>query len=320
MKQLRTSKSFDRIATVLLLAMVMSVIGVSCGGQPKVVVVDGSSTVFPITVAAQEAYGETLGTAPRITVSQSGTGGGFGKYAEGEVDIVDASRPAKPSEEESAKSKGLDWTQYIVGHDGITVVVNPENTFVEELSVAQLKEIFEPGSSIKNWSDLNPEWPEEEIILYTPDDDSGTYDFFLEALGLETQRKEGVTPSTDDNVLVRGIEGDESALGYFGFAYYIENTDRLRAIKIKADDESEAIEPTPETIYDGSYSPLSRPLFIYVKDASMALDAVDDFVTFYLENAKDLAEKVGYVGPDAEESADNQAKLTEQKSKAAAAE
>lgn len=285
---------------------------VGCGGRggPSTpVVVDGSSTVYPVSVAAQEAYSESVEGTPRITVNMTGTGGGFGRYIEGEVDIVDASRPAKPEEEAQAKARGYDWTRFTVGHDGITVAVNPANDFVDSLTVDQLRDLFEPGSAVKSWKDLNPEWPDEAIVLYTPDDDSGTYDFFLEALELEQQRQEGVQPSSDDNVLVNGIAGDDGALGYFGFAYYVENQDKLKAVPIKAGDDDEPVAPTPETIFDGSYTPFSRPLFIYVKDSSMERPEVADFVTYYVDHAGELAEQVGYVGPDAKEEAANRSAL-----------
>ena len=283
-----------------------------CGRPQEPIVVDGSSTVYPISVAAQEAYTESVPGTPRITVNQSGTGGGFGRYAAGEVDIIDASRPAKPEEERQARAKGYDWTRFTVGHDGITVAVNPANDFVDALSVAQLRDLFRPGSDLRTWRDLNPDWPDREIVLYTPDNDSGTYDFFLEALGLETQRKD-VQPSSDDNVLVTGIAGDGDALGYFGFAFYIENEDKLKAVPIRNGEDAEPIPPTPETIDDGSYVPFSRPLFIYVKDSAMDRPEMADFVTYYLEHAEELAERVGYVGPNAQERSENLQKLRQLK-------
>ena len=290
-----------------LLALMLAANG--CGTSATApVVVDGSSTVYPISVAAQEAYTDSLPEVPRITVNQSGTGGGFGRYNQREVDIVDASRPAKPEEQEAAERQGLDWTRYIVGHDGITVAVNPANDFVEALSVDQLQALFKPGSTVRTWRDLDPDWPDREIILYTPDDDSGTYDFFLEAVGLDPKKgqRKDVQPSSDDNVLVNGIAGDAGALGYFGFAYFQENRGKLRAVPIRESDGAEAVAPSPETIYDGNYLPLSRPLFIYVKKTAMSTrPEVRGFVSFYLEHVADLAERAGYVAPTDEEQAEN---------------
>ncbi|QDV38252.1 PstS family phosphate ABC transporter substrate-binding protein [Tautonia plasticadhaerens] len=295
------------VLCVSTLAASVAVLGCGgCGGSAsKPVVVDGSSTVYPISLAAQEAYTNSVEGTPRIIVDYHGTGGGFGRYAEGEVDIVDASRPAKPEEEEKARASGFEWTRYVVAHDGITVAVNPENAFVDALTVGQLRSLFEPGSAVDSWDDLDPSWPDEPISLYTPDDDSGTYEFFVkDALGMDGQR-EDVQPSADDNVLVSGIAGDAGAIGYFGFAYYAANRDKLRAVPIKADADAEPVSPSVETIYDGSYAPLSRPLFIYVKDAAMGRPEVADFVAYYLENVADLAEEAGYVSPTEDERAEN---------------
>lgn len=297
-----------------LTTLVVSAAFLGCGGcggsSSKPVVVDGSSTVYPISLAAQEAYTRSVEGIPRIIVDYHGTGGGFGRYAEGEVDIVDASRPAKPEEEERAKASGYDWTQYVVAHDGITVAVNPENTFVDALTVDQLRSLFEPGSAVDSWDDLDPSWPDQPISLYTPDDDSGTYEFFVkDGLKMDGQR-EDVQPSADDNVLVSGIAGDAGAIGYFGFAYYAANRDKLRAVPIKADADAEPVSPSIETIYDGSYAPLSRPLFIYVKNAAMGRPEVADFVTYYLENVAELAEEAGYVAPTEEERSENLDRLS----------
>jgi phosphate transport system substrate-binding protein len=298
------------LLSLVIAPMALASMLAGCGGSgSKPVVVDGSSTVFPISIAAQTAYTSSVEGTPRILVDNHGTGGGFGRYIEGEVDIVDASRPAKPEEEEKARAAGFDWTRYLVGHDGITVAVNPANTFVDVLTVDQLRALFEPGSAVESWKDLNPEWPDQPISFYTPDDDSGTYEFFVkDALKMDAQR-EDVQPSADDNVLVSGIAGDAGAIGYFGFAYYIANQDKLRAVPIRDGDEAEPVSPSVETIYDGSYEPLSRPLFIYVKDSAMRRPEVADFVTYYLEHVGELAEEAGYVAPTDEEQAENLASL-----------
>jgi len=279
------------------------------GGVGRTVVVDGSSTVYPISQAAQESYSQAHPGA-RIKVGFSGTGGGFGRYVEGEVDIVDASRPAKPEEEAAAEAKGYDWTRFIVAHDGITVAVNPKNDWVDALTVDQLREIFRPGSPITTWADINPDWPDQEITLYTPDDDSGTYDSFVEdALGLEPERTEDVNPSSDDNTLVNGVANDVNGLGYFGFAYYTDHQDKLKAVPIQPGPDAEPVAPTMETILGGQYQPLSRPLFIHVKNASLRRPEVADFVTFYLKNVEDLARKGGYVPPTEQERRENLEKL-----------
>ncbi|WP_152053613.1 PstS family phosphate ABC transporter substrate-binding protein [Tautonia marina] len=294
----------------LALVVVTVSLGLAAGCEgERPVVVDGSSTVFPISVAAQVAYTRAVEGVPKITVDYHGTGGGFGRYIEGEVDIVNASRPAKAIEEERAWARGYTWSRYLVGHDGITVAVNPENTFVDSLSITQLQALFERDSTITTWRDLNPEWPDQPISFYTPDPDSGTYDTFVhEALDLSEQR-EDIQPSADDNVLVNGIAGDLNSLGYFGFAYYMANQDRLRAVPIRRSDDAEPVPPSIETIYDGSYVPLSRPLFIYVKDEAMKRPVTAEFVTFYLDHVAELAEQAGYVSPNLQERSENLATL-----------
>ena len=169
-----------------------------------------------------------------VVVDNHGTGGGFSRYLKGEVDIVDASRPAKPDEEAKAKAQGIDWTRFLVGYDGITVVVNPKNDFVKALTVAQLKALWEPESKVKTWKDLDPSWPDRKIVLYCPDNDSGTFEFFTEAIvGKARSQREDVQASSDDNILVKGVAGDRDGLGYFGYAYYAANKDKLRAVPIK---------------------------------------------------------------------------------------
>ncbi|WP_169973683.1 PstS family phosphate ABC transporter substrate-binding protein [Tautonia rosea] len=305
-------------STLVVMTLSLGVVS-GCGGELPVVV-DGSSTVFPISVAAQVAYTRAVEGVPKITVDYHGTGGGFGRYIEGEVDIVNASRPAKAIEQEKAWARGFLWTRYLVGHDGITVAVNPANTFVDALSIAQLQALFERGSTITTWRDLNPEWPDQPISFYTPDPDSGTYDTFVhEALDLSEQR-EDIQPSADDNVLVNGIAGDVNSLGYFGFAYYMANQDRLRAVPIRKSDDAEPIAPLIETIYDGSYVPLSRPLFIYVKDEAMKRPVTAEFVTFYLDHVAKLAEQAGYVPPNSQERSENLATLSQVKASISMAE
>jgi phosphate transport system substrate-binding protein len=279
-------------------------------GPRRVVVVDGSSTAFRISRAAQELYA-SVNPDVLVVVNNHGTGGGFGRYLQGEVDVVDASRLAKPEEEAKAKAQGIDWTRFVVGYDGITVVVNPKNDFVKSLSAAQLKALWEPGSQVKTWKDLDPSWPDRTIVLYCPDHDSGTYEFFIEAIiGKDRGQRTDVQASADDNTLVSGVAGDAQAIGYFGYAYYASNADQLRAVPIQAGPDAEVVAPSPETILSKTYQPLSRPLFIYVKKSALRRPEVADFVKYYLDNVADLAKKAGYVAPTADDIAANQAVLT----------
>ena len=201
-------------------------------------------------------------SAVTVVVDNHGTGGGFDRYLQGEVDIVDASRAAKPDEEAKAKQQGIEWTRFLVGYDGITLVVNPKNDFVKSLTVQQLKTIWEPGSKVKSWKDVDASWPDRKIIFYSPDDDSGTFEFFTEAIaGKAKSQRDDVQPSADDNTLVNGVAGDTDGLGYFGYAYYAANRDKLRALGVARSAGAEPVAPSPATIADKSYAPLSRPLY-----------------------------------------------------------
>ncbi len=281
----------------------------SGGSDNPLVVVDGSSTVYRISKAAQEDF-DAVDAKVEVTVGNSGTGGGFTKYLANEIDIVDASRPAKKEEEAKAKEQGLNWDRYLVGYDGITVIVNPKNDFVKELSVAQLKRIWEPESKVKTWKDLDPSWPDREIKLYSPDDKSGTFEFFTEAVNgkAKSQRKD-VQQSADDNTLVIGVGGDPDGIGYFGYAYFKENEAKLRAIPIRKAPYAPAVMPSPETILSKEYSPLARPLYIYVKRSSFRREAVAKFVRYYLDHIAELAVKAKYVAPTGEDVKANKATL-----------
>lgn len=291
-------------------------------GVPKlsgVVSIDGSSTVFRISNIASQRFNEVQPDVT-VTVNKSGTGGGFGKYAEGEIDIVDASRPAKDAEEANAKTKGYDWTRFLIAYDGISVVVNPSNTWVKSLTVEQLKKLWEPNSTVKTWKDLDPTWPDKPVKLYSPDDDSGTFDFFTEEIvGKTKAQREDVQASSDDNVLVKGAAGDPEAIGYFGYAYYAANSDKLKVVPIQDGPNAKPVAPDPETILNKSYSPLSRPLFLYVKNASMRKPEVRGFVSYYLENSQVLAKAAKYVPCTAEDHAANLAALKGEPAKAAPA-
>jgi phosphate transport system substrate-binding protein len=273
------------------------------------IIVDGSSTVFRISKAAQEAFNK-VNSSINVVVDNHGTGGGFGRYLEGEVDIVDASRAAKPDEESRAKAQGIDWTRFIVGYDGITLVANPRNDFVTALSVEQLKALWAPGSKITTWKDLSPAWPARKIILYSPDNDSGTFDFFTEEIvGKAKSQRDDVQQSADDNTLVIGVAGDVDGLGYFGYAYYAANKDKLRAIAIKNGPDAPAVLPSPATIADKSYAPLSRPLYIYVKNSASRRPEVAQFLRYYLDNVEELATSALYDPPTAADRTANQETL-----------
>lgn len=286
-----------------------------CGGgetgRSETVTVDGSSTVFRISRAAQIDF-QKVAPEIQVAVNSRGTGGGFGRYLEGELDIIDASRDAKPEETSKAAEKGFEWTRFLVGYDGITVVVNPRNSFVNSIKVEQLKRLYSPDSQVTTWKELDPDWPDTKIVLYAPDTDSGTFEFFAEAIvgkGTKTHRPD-VQPSPDDNTLVTGVAGDAEAIGYFGYAYYAANKERLRAVPVQDGDKA-PVEPSPETILSGSYAPLSRPLYIFVKNSSLRQrPAIQKFVKHYLDNAGKLATSAGYVPPNEADLAANSAALT----------
>jgi phosphate transport system substrate-binding protein len=255
--------------------------------------VDGSSTVFPITEAVAEEF-QMANRKVRVTVGISGTGGGFKKFCAGETDLNDASRPIKDKEIETAKKNGIDFVELPVAFDGISVLVNPENDFVDYLTVEELKKIWQPGSTVHKWSDVRPGWPDEPIRLYGPGTDSGTFDYFTKAInGREQACRPDFTASEDDNVLVQGIAGDRNALGFFGYAYYAENKDKLKVVPIDGGDGP--VTPSVETINNGTYKPLSRPIFIYVSVEAAKRREVQAFVKFYLANAPVLVGEVGYV-------------------------
>lgn len=259
------------------------------------ILIDGSSTVYPISEAVAEEF-RKVQPKVKVSIGFSGTGGGFKKFLLGETDINDASRPIKSTELEKAKAANIEFFELPVAYDGIAVVVHPQNSFVDYLTTEELKKIWEPSSQVKKWSQVRAGWPDQEIKLYGPGTDSGTFDYFTEAINGKSQSSRAdFTASEDDNVLVRGISQDPFSLGYFGFAYYHENSSKLKLVPIKHQSQT-AIAPSQTTINDGSYQPLSRPIFIYVKKASVQKTEVKAFVDFYLNNAPQLASSVGYVG------------------------
>lgn len=256
--------------------------------------VDGSSTVFPITEAVAEEFG-AVQPGVEVTVGISGTGGGFKKFGAGETDISDASRPIKTAEAEVAAGNGIDYLELPVAYDGLSVMVHPDNDWVDHLSVEELNAIWKPESEIHNWSQVRAGFPDLPLKLYGAGTDSGTFDYFTDAINGEEQLcRSDFTASEDDNVLVQGIAGDPGSLGFFGYAYYVENQDKLKLVPIKYGD-AEPVAPSEETINNGTYQPLSRPIFIYVSTKSVDRPEVSAFVEFYLQNAAALVGEVGYV-------------------------
>ncbi|MFM9961527.1 MAG: PstS family phosphate ABC transporter substrate-binding protein [Planctomycetaceae bacterium] len=260
------------------------------------VTITGSSTVYPISQAMGEEF-MNLHKGVDVSVGESGTGPGMKELGEGKLDIADASRPIKPAEAEACKASGVEYIELKVAIDGLSVVVNPQNDWCNAISVAQLKALWSPDSKIKKWKELDASWPDEEIRLYGADHASGTFDYFTEAIvGKSKSSRTDYTPSTDDNVLVKGVTGDKYALGYFGYAYYAENKSKLKVLPIAAgDDLAAAVAPTDETILGGTYKPLSRPLYIYVNKASLKKPQVAEFVNYYLHDGQSLVKSVRYV-------------------------
>ncbi len=280
---------------VLVLIAVFGISAVACsqkGGKNTLagtVKADGSSTVGPITQAVAEEFNRENKDV-NITVGISGTGGGFKKFVVGETDLSNASRKVKDSEVAKAKENGIDMVELEVAYDGISIVVNKENTWAKDLTAEELKKMWEPDSKVKLWSDVRPEWPKEAIKFYSPGTDSGTFEYFTEAINKEAKKiRTDITASEDDNVLVTGVAGDKYAIGYFGLSYYEENMDKLNIVKVNG------VEPSIETVKDGTYKPLSRPLYVYVNKKSLERPEVKAFMEYYLENAKNLVGDVGYI-------------------------
>ena len=275
---------------------------VACGGSapgpaPQVITLDGSSTVFPIAEAVAEEF-QRANAGTRVTVGTSGTGGGFEKFCRGETDISNASRPIKSTEADKCRAAGVDYVEIPVAYDGLSVVVNPKNTWASSMTVAELKRLWQPEAqgTITKWSQLRAGWPDREIRLYGPGTDSGTFDYFTEAVNGKAQASRGdYTQSEDDNVLVQGVAGDEGALGYFGFAYYEENKDRLKLVAIDGGKGGGPVLPSIETVRNGTYAPLSRPMFMYVSKAKMQRPEVKAFVDFLLAQGSKLVGDVGYI-------------------------
>lgn len=293
-------KKFSNKALIVTSLLIVGIIA-ACGGgeggsgaESSEILIDGSSTVFPISQAVAEEF-RVDRPEVQIPVGISGTGGGFKRFVEGEIDIADASRPIKDSESVQAAANGVEFTEFTIAYDGLSIAINKSNDFATCLTVAELKKIWEPGSSVDNWNEVRSEFPDKPLRLYGPDTDSGTFDYFTAAINdKEDASRADYTASSDDNVLVQGVSGDQGAMGYFGFAYYTENSEILNVVSVDGGDG--CVAPSVSTINDGSYSPLSREMFIYVNNASLERTEVRDFIEFYMNNAAELAEEVGYVG------------------------
>jgi phosphate transport system substrate-binding protein len=298
---------FRYLAPVALLAFTLAACGggptseSSGGSGPALVTLDGSSTVFPISEAVAEEF-QKADRSARVTVGISGTGGGFQKFCRGEIDIADASRPISASEVAACEKSGIAFVELPIAYDGIAIAVHPKADWAAHITAAELKTLFEPDAQnkIRRWNQVRPSWPDREIHLFGAGVDSGTYDYFTEAIMGKAKASRGdFTSSEDDNVLVQGISNDELALGFLPFAYYEENADKLKLVPVddeKADNGAGPILPSPETIRIGTYQPLSRPVFIYVSTKAAERPEVQRFVDFYLKNSETLVREVNYVG------------------------
>lgn len=292
--------SLVRSVPVILLAAV-AVATAACGGsgsssgETRLVRVDGSSTVYPISEAVAEEF-QRENQNVRVTVGISGTGGGFQKFCRGETDISNASRPIRQIEMDACAKAGIEFLEVPVAYDGLTVVIHPNNTWASTLTVADLRKMWEPAAQgkITRWNHVRPEWPDRELHLFGAGVDSGTFDYFTEAIvGKEDASRGDYTSSEDDNMLVQGISGDENALGFFGYAYYEENQDKLKAVAI--DGGNGPVGPSPETVRNGTYVPLSRPIFIYASLKSLERPEVKAFLDYYALHSAELVREVGYV-------------------------
>ncbi|PCJ81927.1 MAG: protein sphX [Bacteroidetes bacterium] len=291
-----------KIFAISILAMCAGGLLTSCNGSQQknndselsgAVQVDGSSTVYPITEAVAEEF-RVEQPKVKVTIGSSGSGAGFKKFARGETDISDASRAIKAKEVRACKENNIKYLEIRVALDGIAIVVNKNNSWLETITTEELKELWKPNSPVQTWSDIRPEWPSENIQLFGPSTAHGTYDFFTEEIvGESGASRSDYNAVSDYNVAVKGISTNENALGYFGLAYYTENKDQLKLIGV--DSGNGAVLPSLKTVGDGTYSPLARPLFIYVNEKSAKRDNVREFVQFYIKNAAQLSKDVGYI-------------------------
>ncbi|MCA9234779.1 MAG: PstS family phosphate ABC transporter substrate-binding protein [Planctomycetales bacterium] len=296
-------------AAFLVLSLALAALVAGCNNKPAdsgggstasselagMVQISGSSTVAPITEVAIEEFGNDHGDV-KLSMAVTGTSAGMSRFLLDEIDICNASRPIKDTEKDKAKEAGIEFLEFTVAYDGLAVVINPQNDWCDSLTVEQLKAIWEPEAkdTVTKWSDVNAEWPNEEMPLFGPGTASGTFEYFTEEIvGEAKSSRPDYTRSEDDNVLVRGVAGEKGGLGYFGYAYYAENKDKLKLVAV--DSGAGPVKPSLETVMDGTYTPLSRPLFIYVNKKSLERPEVAEFVKFYLANAGEFASARGYV-------------------------
>ncbi|MBP6187956.1 MAG: PstS family phosphate ABC transporter substrate-binding protein [Azonexus sp.] len=284
------------------LVSALAVAGVALIGaqsaQAQVIKIDGSSTVYPITEAVAEEFQKAKKNAIKVTVGISGTGGGFKKFCRDETDFSNASRPITKSEMELCKAAGVEYIEMPVAYDALTVVINPKNAFLKQATVAEMKALWEPAAQgkITKWNQVNPAWPDAPVKLFGAGADSGTFEYFTEAMVGKAKSSRGdYTASEDDNVLVQGVSRDVNAIGYFGYAYYAENKAKLKALAIVNPKTGKAVEPSAANVENGTYAPLSRPIFIYVKAKSLQKPEVKEFIEFYMKNGAALTKEVKYV-------------------------
>lgn len=281
------------------IALAISALGIVSAGTAvaQTVKVDGSSTVFPVTEAVAEDFQKAMKGKVKVTVGISGTGGGFKKFCRGETDVSNASRPILKSEMEECRKAGITYVEMPVAYDALTVVVNPKNAFLTSITIEELKKMWEPSAQgkVTRWNQVNPAWPDAPIKLFGAGADSGTFDYFTEAVTGKSKSSRGdFTASEDDNVLVQGVSRDPNALGFFGYAYYYENRDKLKGLAVSWKG-SKAVSPSMETVVNGTYQPLSRPIFIYVNAKSVQKPEVKQFVEFFNKHGEKLAKEVKYV-------------------------
>jgi phosphate transport system substrate-binding protein len=290
-------KLWHKLGASVLLTSFAAVAAPQFAHAQSVIKIDGSSTVFPIAEAVAEEFQISKKGKVRVTVGIAGTGGGFKRFCRGETDISNASRPILKEEMEVCKAAGIKYLELPVAFDALTVVVNPQNTWVKSLTVADLKKMWEPGAQgrVTKWNQVRSEWPAQQLMLFGPGADSGTFDYFTEAVNGKAKASRGdYTASEDDNVLVQGVENNKNAIGYFGYAYYIAHKDKMRAVTI-VNPKGKEVGPSIEAVNDGSYAPLSRPLFIYVRDTAAKRAEVAEFIKFFLTEGAALTKEVGYV-------------------------
>ena len=285
-------------STKLAAALGLAGLFVAGAASAQVIKIDGSSTVYPITEAVAEDFQKAKKNTIKVTVGISGTGGGFKKFCRDETDFANASRPITAKEMEDCKAAGVQYIEMPVAFDALTVVVNPKNTFLKQATVEEMKKLWEPAAqgTVTKWNQVNPAWPDAPVKLFGAGADSGTFEYFTEAMVGKAKSSRGdYTASEDDNVLVQGVSRDVNAIGYFGYAYYAENTGKLKALAIVSPKTGKAVEPSAANVENGSYQPLSRPIFVYVKAASLDKPEVKEFIEFYMKHGAKLTKEVKYV-------------------------